>query len=390
MWTKNEEDILIKLYASTDNIELSVLLNKNRGCIIRKANSMNIKKTKDYMTNLKKELNPKIFWNEDELKYLIDNYQHKSNLEISKYLNKTKKSIWRKLRELKIKRTKLEKDMITSRHCKQSGRDLNYEFVKEIASKYTNKQEFYILDPGAHSAAIRNGWIDDVCSHMTTKKESIPQLILKDILEYILKEKCSFNDRKAISPKEIDCYFDKYRLGFEYDGIYFHPKIDTRKIEICEINKINLIIIDENRSNFRNYELNIKNQLLEKLKYINEITKLNINAQEILDYKPKIHFSDILQKEEMEMVNNKKLSEIKKVNISLYKRILKYNLIKNANVIDDRKKVNKFKNLDDYKIYLKSKYNSYTEASKFEHLYRNAKKYKINISEVKSIWDQLF
>jgi hypothetical protein len=221
MWLKEEEEYLLSYYSSTDNKILEKKLNKNIGCIVRKSNSMGLKKSKEYISLMKKKINPKLYWSDSDLDYLIQNYKQKSNGEISDYLKIPKRSICRKLKDLNLRRTKKEKDLITSRFCKKSGRDLNFEFVRNEALKYTNKQEFYLLDPGSYSASIRNGWYDEICKHMRKKRQSIPQLMLKDILEKILNTKCSFNDRKVIYPKEIDCYIEKYKMGFEYDGKYF-------------------------------------------------------------------------------------------------------------------------------------------------------------------------
>ena len=388
MWTKIEEEILLKLYSTTDNLELVKLLNKKKGCIVRKANFMGLKKTKNYITNMKMKLNPKTYWSEYELKYLIENYGKLSNFEISEKLNKTEKSVCRKLREMNLRRTKSEKDFITTKFCKLNGRDLNYDFVKNQALKYNSRNEFYLYDSGSYNAASKNGWLDDICSHMRTRKESLPQIMLRDILEHIIESKCSFNDRKVIYPKEIDCYFDKYKLGFEYDGRYFHDEIDINKIKVCVEKNIELIIIDEKSESFRNYEMNIKSQLLSKLELINKITGLNISENKIMEYVPVIKYSDVLYDEEIDFIKGKKLSEIKKLDNSLFKRLVKYKFdLKFLSVDDDRKKIKKFNSLEEYKKYLSDNYKTFKEASIKEHLYRNAKKYNIDISEIKLIWE---
>jgi len=387
MWLKEEEEYLLSYYSSIDNIILEKKLNKNIGCIVRKANSMGLRKSKEYISLMKRKINPKLYWNDRDLDYLVNNYKQKSNSEISDYLKKTKRSVCRKLKELNLRRTKDEKDSITSRFCKKSGRDLNFEFVKNEALKYSSKQEFYILDSGSYSASIRNGWYDEICKHMRKKKQSIPQLMLKDILEKILKTECSFNNRKIIYPKEIDCYFEEYKMGFEYDGRYFHSSPDIEKIKICENKGLKIFIIDENNDIYRNYERNIKTQLIKILPEINKITNLSININDIIEYKPVIKFDDVLDCEEIEFVFGKKMSLIKSENVSLYNRLKRYKFnISDLGIINDDKKIKKFKSLEDYMFFLKKTYNSFTEASKIEHVYRNAIKYNISILEIKSIW----
>ena len=388
MWTKNEEEILIEFYPDTDNRKLEEMLSKKRGCIVRKANFMGLKKSKDFITKQKKELNPKTHWSDYELDFLLNNYKTLSNSEISKSLSKTKKSVCRKLKELNIRRTKIEKDFITAKSCKLTGRDLNYEFVKLQALKFYSRFEFYLKDNGSYHAALKNDWLDDICSHMRTRKESLPQIILRDILEHILESKCSFNDRKVIYPKEIDCYFDKYRLGFEYDGRYYHDDIDHEKVKICSERGIKLIIIDEKNDNFRNYEVNIKSQLISNLDFINRLTGLNIIEKKISDYVPVIKYSDILYDDEIEFIKNKKLSEIKKLDKPLFNRLIKYKFdLKSLSVEDDRKKMKKFKSLEEYKSYLIENFNSFKHASKNDkHIKRRISRYNIDISEIKELW----
>jgi len=74
--------------------------------------------------------------------------------------------------------------------------------VRDIALQFETISEFYICDPSACNMAYKKKWIQKISKHMVTKKFSIPQLILKDILEFILNEKCSYNDRKIIYPLE--------------------------------------------------------------------------------------------------------------------------------------------------------------------------------------------
>lgn len=87
MWTKNEEEILIEFYPDTDNRKLEEMLSKKRGCIVRKANFMGLKKSKDFITKQKKELNPKTHWSDYELDLLLNNYKTLSKSEIPKSLS---------------------------------------------------------------------------------------------------------------------------------------------------------------------------------------------------------------------------------------------------------------------------------------------------------------
>lgn len=336
--------------------------------------------------------NTKTIWSDDELKKLIDLYKTTSNRDISVILNKTKKSIGKKLKELNIRRTKDEKDFITAKAIKKNSRDLTYDFVKEIAKKYNTKHEFMISDSGAYSAAYKNNWLDKICEHMVVKNISLPQLILKDILENILKEKCSFNDRKAIRPLEIDCYFPSHKIGWEYDGKYYHTdEKDEIKKKICKNKQIHLFNIKEKTPEFRNYELNIKNQLIKQIKKINKITGFSISKEEIEDYKPNINYPNVLTIKEKKIVFGKSLSEIKKIDLILFKRIMKYKIHQDKKhcITNDLKIYNRFKSIDEYIPYLiGKKYNSFNEMCEFEHPYRLMKRWNLPISIVKALYEK--
>ena len=44
-----------------------------------------------------------------------------------------------------------------------------YKEVARVAKKYKHRSDFSLHAKGAYSAALRQGWIDDVCKHMTPK-----------------------------------------------------------------------------------------------------------------------------------------------------------------------------------------------------------------------------
>ena len=218
MWTKEKLEILVSLYPETDNVIISEKLQIKKGALIRKANSLGLKKSISYISEMRKKNNSKNYWSDDEVKRLVELYKINTNNELSVLFNKTKKSVGKKLKELNLYRTKTEKDFVTAKISKINGRDLKYELVEAIAKKYVTRHEFYLKDKGAYSKAVKMGWLDSICGHMISGGFSIPQLILKDILEFILKEKCDYENRTVIKPLEIDCYFDKWKISWEYDG----------------------------------------------------------------------------------------------------------------------------------------------------------------------------
>jgi hypothetical protein len=205
--------------------------------------------------------NIKTVWTEEEIRVLIEKYQFQSNNDIALLLNKSRKSVIKKLKELNLYRTKEQTDLIRAKVVKRNNRDLTFELVSEIAKQFNTRHEFYLKDAGAYSAAIKNKWINKVCEHMVVKNISMPQLILKSILEDIFKKPCSFNDRKVIYPLEIDCFFSQYNIGWEYDGKYYHSDVKyknkrcSKKIvnNMYDLNEIHKIISGGSKSSYRLY-----------------------------------------------------------------------------------------------------------------------------------------
>jgi|AntRauMFilla1563_2_1112583.scaffolds.fasta_scaffold00263_16 phage anti-repressor protein len=83
------------------------------------------------------------------------------------------------------------------------------------------------------------------------------------------------------------------------------------------------------------------------------------------------------------------MSDIKKLNFELFKRIKKYKLFENIDykILNDLRTKNKFKNIDDYIKHLnKSKYHNFTEVCKNEHPHRLMKKWGLPIEIIKEIY----
>ena len=389
MWTEEKIKILIELYPEVDNDIISDKLKIKRGTLIKKANDLGIKKSKDYISNMRKKNNPPTYWSDDEVTMLVNLYRNHSNNELSCLLGKTTKSVGKKLKLLDIKRSKIEKDFITAKICKIKNRDLSFNFVKKTAKLYNTRHEFYLKDKGCYSTALKKGWMDEVCVHMVCGNFSIPQLLLKDMLEYILKEECKYNDRTIIKPLEIDCYFSKWKIGWEYDGRYYHNNIDEiNKKELCSKVGVKLFNINEFTDDYKDYEKNIKKQLINQLDNIRLITGLNIIKEDILNYSPKIVYPNLLTLDEKKIVKGKKMSELKK-HLDLFKRIKKYKLFENKelSIINDLPKYKKFKNIEEYKKYLiNCNYENFTDLCNHEHPHRLLKRWNSDIKIIHNLF----
>jgi len=108
------------------------------------------------------------------------------------------------------------------------------------------------------------------------------------------------NSRNLISPREIDLYFDDYRLGIEINGVYFHsekfksdPNYHLSKLELAQKNNITLL-------QFWDFEVNnsfdtVVNIIKSKLGVIStriharKTQVVNLNTRQKSDFLNKYH-----------------------------------------------------------------------------------------------------
>jgi len=213
--------------------------------------------------------------------------------DLSKLLpNHKKSSIKNKVGTMGLLRNKQYLASIMIQRNKQRGRDLTYDLIAKIALQYKSRSSFLTNDSSAYQTARRAGFLDDVCKHMIVQNHSRPQLALFKIVKTLFDSEIIYNTRKIIPPLELDVYVQKYRIGFEYDGSYWHNNTcDDKKNDVCKENNILLIRIAQH--NKSKYIADIKTQLCEKIDVINKhcgstiISSENINAindTDIIDY----------------------------------------------------------------------------------------------------------
>jgi hypothetical protein len=274
------------------------------------------------------ENNKRKYWSESEIKFLFENYSDKFNSELVDILGKSEKSIYMKANKLGLKKSKLHKSKCISKRNKMVGRDLNYKLMTEVAKKYKTRTELQKKDPSIYSTIRKNGLLDELCSHMVTKNFSVPQIILKKIIEVLITKTIKYNDRKTLKPYEIDVYLPEFKLGFEYNGRGWHINNinDTKKRKISDELSVCLITITERN---RNYIDDIKNQLKENLHIINlicnkTITEIDIDLVDIGDF-----YSEIYSKEDLKGVAQKydSFKEFYNKEKSVYTKISKLGLI---------------------------------------------------------------
>ena len=340
---------------------------------------------------MRKKACNKISWTADELGFLIVYNDRYTMKEMSKILCKNVRNVRRKCYdELNLFKSDEAKYEHRSKADKKRGTDLSYEYVKSEAAKFNTKVEFWQQSPNAYHKANLMRWTDDICKHMVSKTFSLPQLMLKSYLEQIFGEKCSYNDRSILKPYEIDCYFPKFRIGWEYNGIRFHQnnKNDSIKKELAREKGIKLLYINETKK-VKKYDIFIKSILKTQLIYINEILEKNIDEKYIDNLIAYIEYPNLLTREEIKIVNGKTINQIKKIDLKLYNRIIYYNLLDKFNIKDDRRDMHRFDNFESYIEYIKSKnYSSFKEAYTKQHIHRMCKKFGRSLEEIKNIYNE--
>lgn len=123
------------------------------------------------------------------------------------------------------------------------------ETARQDALKYKTKREFCVNDAGSYLAALKNGWINDICLHMVRSKKgkaSKQELVILSICQELYpsaKSKVFKNETPSKYRQkfyELDIYIPEIKKGIEFDGDYWHSievLQKTRKISRAEAEK---------------------------------------------------------------------------------------------------------------------------------------------------------
>lgn len=159
----------------------------------------------------------------------------------------TASSIVGKARKLKLPRSpetaqrllENKRQLLVHRNTTVLGRERNYENARKAASTYTNSTEFYRKDSSMYQFIKRNGWWDELCSHMVIGNYNYSESFLFECVRFLFPgQEVLRNTRKVISPYELDIYVPCAQVAFEYDGSNWHndPEVcrrDAIKSKLC-------------------------------------------------------------------------------------------------------------------------------------------------------------
>jgi len=314
-------------------------------------------------------------WTKEEIKTLKKLYPNNLNINISEKLGRTKSSVEGKAFRLGLRKNKKMRSMASSMGGIKNE-NLTYDNIKKTALKYKTKIEFIRGDKNSYDKARRNGWLSKICEHMTVIRFSIPQLILRE-----LNTESIYNDRKTIKPYEIDIFYRKYNLGFEYQGYYWHlnNERDLIKNVVIKNKCVNIIYIYEWG---RDYEKDIKTQLTDNLSIINNITGLTIKKEDINGYNIDMEkiYTKLYNKEELINIGRsyKDFKKFKNKEPNVVRKLYKLGLINEATSHMGDKISRCSRNIVDIKNTI-SKYNTLTDLRKNDlSLYKYIKKNDLN------------
>ena len=297
-WKTNDEPVDLVMfdwfYPKTSNPQLQEIFGKSDH-VIRK-----IAKERNYAVETNKYLAEKVGCKRSTV-VSISNYY-----ELSKDDNVVKQR---------------KKDIIIERN-KRLGRDVTPELIKQEALKYHSKREFYDRDPSLYATANRIGIMEEVTKHMVNISFSVPQIISRQITEYLFNQKCHYNTRRIIAPYELDVYFPYLKIAFEYDGKGWHQNDEVDKVKLCKEKGILLIKLFERSRKFRE---DIQNHLIENIEEVNNLCNTIITKENILSFNEPIDFPKLFTEEELYILRNNNLSFLTKNHYNLYQKYKRYN-----------------------------------------------------------------
>lgn len=341
-WKTNDEPVDLVMfdwfYPKTTNNQLRGIFGKSENYIVDLARSRALGKYEDVLSARYSKDNSRILYSVsgihyegkglslESILYVVEKYPTETTKFLAEKIGSTISVIDSIAKYYEIEKDqdavkKRKKDIIVERN-KRLGRNVTEELIRAEALKYHSKREFVDKDPSLYSSANRMGIMEDVTSHMVNLSFSVPQIITRQITEYLFNQKCEYNTRRIISPYELDVYFPDLKIAFEYDGKGWHQNDEVDKIKLCEEKGIFLIKLFERSRRFKE---DIQNYLLENLEGINTWCKTEITEEQILLFDEPIDFPKLFTEEELEILRGNDVKFLIKNYKNLYQKYRRYN-----------------------------------------------------------------
>lgn len=167
------------------------------------------------------------YLNEKQKQTVYDKYGTKNYSSTEDFKNKYKETCLKKYNS-----EHYYQSLIYKNKCNDtiSNRLLNYNLKilyknKDIVKLYCNNCENEFIISYSGFISLLNKYDNSFCPHCTRIIEHGKSLKEKELLEYIKTfyiKQIDINTRNIIPPKEIDIYLPELKIGFEFDGTFWH------------------------------------------------------------------------------------------------------------------------------------------------------------------------
>lgn len=264
------------------------------------ANRYDFKKKYGYWYKLccKEKIMDEVFENYNSLERHYQNVSKKYTLEyLINFCKKTTKTELlnhnKSYYMLLTKYYKIDPSEISFRSRQAVKLRYDDQYLIEITKDLKYKMDFYTKYPKEYKYCKNKNYFNIICPHLIPFNISRPQLILKYLTDIIFGTCGSLNNRKILYPYEVDILYESINIGFEYNGKRWHLNNSNDIIKTKKSNEIGLKIITI-VENSRDYEKDIKNQLINNIDEISKYVNYNISKEDLkinIDYDKIISFN---------------------------------------------------------------------------------------------------
>ena len=193
----------------------------------------------------------------------MNDYNLEEVLEFCKTINRYElKAKYKKYYNFLLNKYDLNKIQFLPKKKPKPKYDDNY--IIDITKNLKFRTELLSLYPDVYKYIKNKGYFKTICKHLIPISISKPQLILKFITDKLLMIDGELNNRKILKPYEIDVYYDKFKIGFEYNGAFWHSNNINDQLKLNLACKKNIIIITINENN-KDCIIDIKNELINNI-----------------------------------------------------------------------------------------------------------------------------